>query len=591
MRREAVRKLDLPTVSFALALVLLFGLGGVDTEQAFAKKFRKPTLSAKFVVAETTVRVNGTIGKGGPRKPPRKSWRVVLEERPGKKWETLAKARLTKKRKGSKFALKWTAPAYRTDATVRVRVKAGSKTVVAGRAKRLNLRAGSIPKPEPGPEDPTLRINLNGASGLALKDPSAANLANREHYDAQGRSPLAEEIPGSNLDVVEEDGEVRDAVSSGDVSIRHMQAGPDGSLYFEVAGSSDPGLIGCTLVKLPPGAEIPICIDSSISSIVWRPNEVRNPIQFDADGDAYYLGVKKQEDDPHGIQREVIRKAGEDGSVEIFSDAAHLSFAALPDGSVVIAGNPITYLKRILPNGSEQTLHPNFSPGFMDIFPDGNLYVGGGFRYTDSLGVVGVQRFLGPEYEPEAKYWIAYDEPGLPDLEFYYDSSERCPTYVNDGYGFCQGRGTTVGRGFRGDGELFYVTGFTFNPITRGTYQYLGELVRYFPDVGFPDTAVAKIGANVQLGDRMLLTGKDENGARLATLFNPISEQETVIPGFGSDMEIGLLSYSESQNAALYVGRYAGTSTYLIGTVDLATLEVTKTEITEREAYFEVVAL
>lgn len=56
-------------------------------------------------------------------------------------------------------------------------------------------------------------------------------------------------------------------------------------------------------------------------------------------------------------------------------------------------------------------------------------------------------------------------------------------------------------------------------------------------------------------------------------------------------MDIGVLVYSESNNEVFVLGRFAGTTTYLMGSLDLSTLQMTTREISEWDAYSEVISL
>lgn len=149
----------------AVVALLLMGIWlGFAAGPASAKP---PKLSATIGAAGDEVDATGTLGKGGPSKPPRKKWKVLLEERVNGKWATRTSGRLAGAKLRS-FALEWIAPKPGS-IDLRVRVKAGRKTVVASPASKLVLDGGYEPTVDvvdagavaklPTDSDPTLILN------------------------------------------------------------------------------------------------------------------------------------------------------------------------------------------------------------------------------------------------------------------------------------------------------------------------------------------------------------------------------------------------------------------------------------------------
>jgi hypothetical protein len=104
-------------------------------------------------VAGHRVDVRGTVSRTRVRGVPARSrWRVVLEERVGRRWT----ARVTTKLTGAKrnaFKLRWNAPAARADANVRLRLRAGRRVLATSRVRTLKFAsAPALPgAPSPGP--------------------------------------------------------------------------------------------------------------------------------------------------------------------------------------------------------------------------------------------------------------------------------------------------------------------------------------------------------------------------------------------------------------------------------------------------------
>ena len=124
-----------------LALFCLLALGVGTAEAA------KPRVSVTYGVAGLRVDTSGTVGRGGPQRPPRKRWRVLLEERSTSgTWAKRASGKL-KGPARKKFSLSWTAPQTQDEARLRIRVKAKRKIVAVTAPERVELDA-SVASPK-----------------------------------------------------------------------------------------------------------------------------------------------------------------------------------------------------------------------------------------------------------------------------------------------------------------------------------------------------------------------------------------------------------------------------------------------------------
>lgn len=547
---------------------------------------KRPKLTSTFKSTGSQILVSGKVGKGGPKKPARNRWKAILEQKDRKKWVPLKSVKLTKKGKASRYSIRWKAPLWLSSVELRVKIRAGGRTVAIGLSKKFVLRRETEqPKPQPNP----VLFDLAGASALAISNSGSSNAPRpqRTQVNAEGGGE-------SNLDVVEEDGDTRDALVSGSLEVAHGLLAPDGSIYFELRGFANledtNAEQNCHIIQLPAGSDTPVCVDGFVYRIFWDQSTGGSPfhqgIQFSEDGDAFYLGYDNR--DPDDPKKTVIRRHDSAGTVDVTRLENITDFVVLPDESLLVTVQNVdspsveSSLIKIRPDGSEETVIPAFWPGFLDVFQDGNVYVGGNFGFSPGTKT-GVRRLLYPGFTLEDNYWMAMD-----DEEAFIDISEACPTSSS---GFCAGQGSWAGPGAEIAGQTFLVAGDRFNPITRAPYQYRGQLTRYQPTLGFPDTDVEKVGAVTQVRDQILLTGLDQSGTRIATLFDPISEAETPIPAITPNMEVGVLVYSASNNEVFLLGRFAGTSTYLLGRLDLTSLQMTTQEISEWDAYSEVISL
>ena len=197
-----------------VAAVCFLTLGAGSAEAA------KPNVSVTYGVAGLQVDASGTVGRGGPKHPPRKRWLAVLEEQsPSGNWDERASGKL-EGRGAKEFSLAWTAPETQDEARLRIRVKARRKTVNTTAPERVEIDT-SVPPPKldvvqsgtvaqlPTAADNTLVLNgtqqftpgqyLSTAPGAGAPDGFLLKVVSST--TANGQTTVATE-PGSLYDAV-----------------------------------------------------------------------------------------------------------------------------------------------------------------------------------------------------------------------------------------------------------------------------------------------------------------------------------------------------------------------------------------------------
>lgn len=566
MAKGESRKIPLfPLLAGALAVAVCLNFPvGADA--------RKPSLKAAFTLSGRTVTVKGTVAKGGPAKPARRQWRASLEEKSGKKWFSRKTGRLGKRGSGSTFKLRWKAPASRKSVTIRVRILAKKRTVALGKSKLLNLNRSQTPV-VPEPELPRLKFDFSGARGLAIVEKAVPRTSQLRATSETG---------SSNLAVVEGDGGTRDAVTSGNVDVGKTLVAPDGTVYLidsvlitdlEGRDQFSPEYEPCSLLAVNPDTGEPTCIDPS--GVYWNPftaSRFLPPIGFDASGGVYYQGFGTNSGE-FGI------KYFKDGVLsDLYVSCLNQvdQFLVTPDGHVFISStNGYTecdepyegeFFRRINPDGSIDEID-NQSKDFMDIFPDGKVYVGDSSNGVESLGV------SSDSYDHPT--WIGPSGSEPADGQFNVDAlcgAEDSPAYV-DNYAFCSTNGGNVGRSFHIGGKTYMVSG-TLPSMCPSCENGFGSLVQYYPEVKFRDTDVRKTWAAAKAGSEILLAGKNSTGEFIMTRFDPETEAEAVLIGPEAEVETYHLGYSASNNEAIFDGRRLSDDSYVTGRVDLTNNQV-----------------
>jgi hypothetical protein len=401
-----------------------------------------------------------------------------------------------------------------------------------------------------------LRFNFVNSVGVALpQSPGAARYSSSLNASPQR---LLADTSSPELESVNASGQVTPAITSGSANVSQFLVAPTGDLYvlftFPV-NLDDTTLSGtCLLAQVDPATGVPTCVDDSLTSIAWpdQSTGVSPAVQVGQDGSVYYAGYASG-------GNEVLRKyLGGVTTNLINANITINDFLVLPDGGVLLSGTTTStgasWLRQLAPTGALQGL-ASTPDRFMRFFPDGNVYVG----LYGSLNTMGVKRLLTGTDQFDPKYWIS--NQAAPDK--YYDINDFCSSALwQERSGFCGWIGAFIRQSFEmPDGKMF---------VLAGDPQHPDLLMQYYPTVSVPTTSVQTVTLAQRAGSYLILTGTDNNGNNLTTLYDPSTDRETPIFSAANQIEIYHLSYVPATNTMLFDGLRFSDNTYVLGSVNLS---------------------
>lgn len=401
-----------------------------------------------------------------------------------------------------------------------------------------------------------LRFDFSGAVGLTLKSTTRAQSVGVEPNNGLA----AQATSSSNLQKIDGSGAVSSAVSSGSAVISSFLIAPNDKLYVLFAQrvnlndttQPDPAT-GCLLAEVDKTTGSPVCIDNTLREISWSERPRNNAIQFDASGAIYYTGYNSS-------NKRVLRRNVSGTITDLINDNIELNdFLILPDGRALVAGatssSEAQWLRRINPNGSLTNLYTGSYTTFLQMFPDGNVYIGSdgftGFGY-------GINMYLPESDSVDPRPYIGFDE-----LNPYFSPSLICDG-INDLFGFCGGANGAIVKGFHRSisQKVFGVAG----DGTRGT------LTQYYPTLERPVTEVTRISTFQGVINQLILAGLNAQNKNILTLFDTSDGSEIQLLGPDNEIEIYHLNYVASSNKIMFDGLRFSDNKYVIGQYDLNTM-------------------
>jgi len=380
---------------------------------------------------------------------------------------------------------------------------------------------------------------------------------------------------GSKLLAVSTTGAVSDAISSGTVVVKDFYSAPNGDVYIvfdrHVALTTGGPLCYFAVVDVSTG--VPTCVNSTLSSINWG---IRNsPVQFDASGAAYYVGMTLNE--RARFSGSVLLKTTNGVTTELFNEntlneqASIYDFVVLSDGTVVLAGATgcptgfppfsqvcVPWLRRVSATGAIKNL-TNAKVMSLWKFADGNVYAGFGS---------GMKRYLVGQDALEEKNWIS----GSRSVNSYFNFDAPDPLFLEcaganriKNLNFCTYYGATVNRVFN------VLRQKTFGVVGDSTGTGLGDqLWQFFPTVERTNvTSVKGIALAQQVITTLILSGTSETGSNILFLYDTSSKQKTVVMDSSNEIEIHSMSYSQKKNAIMFSGLRISDNKYVVGEVSL----------------------
>ena len=409
--------------------------------------------------------------------------------------------------------------------------------------------------------DPNAVIfQISGAVGLALSSASGSCGTN---YAGQTNCAVAVAADGTNPSLY--------AAGSPTPPVRDFYSAPNGKFYvvFMSNVALTTGAPTCPIAEVDTDTGVPTCVDSDMQTISTTFGSMYGlsyngnlPLQFDGTGNLYYTGTAKN------TTTMTLRKNANGVITRIVNDNITIrDFLVLSDGTILVSGSTqstnANWVRKIATNGSITTLSSGSQATFLRKFADGNAYIGipnysgsmnaGVFRYTLAAGAL------------DTTPWIAggsnYSVNPTPSQN---DISGMCQPMIgpaNPSYSvFCGMSGSSVTNIFNfGTTQTIAIAGGMGMNATR--------LMQYYPTVRGENTVIKNITIGYQVGGKLLLTGLDANNKNIVTVYNPATQQESIIFDGSNEVEIYSVGYVPSTGKIMFNGLSFATGQVVVGDI------------------------
>jgi hypothetical protein len=389
-----------------------------------------------------------------------------------------------------------------------------------------------------------LKFDLSNASGLVLSD---QNIASATFSDAGPGSRSLRSEAGSNLKKVFSNGMLGNALSRGKAQVSKFLVGPNNKLYVLFSQNC---LYGnncserCLLGEVDTSSGDMSCVDNSLQSITWSDSANNaapssKPLQFDNAGNLYYMGSA------NGMT--VLRKY--DASTKSNQDLINSNitingYLVLSDGSILYAGytqsSSSYWLRKRLASGAIVPIKSDINVGWMGIFPDGRIYVGGSLSNDGNPSVF---RLAQDSDELETVRWAA----GSGDKLISYSRFESYPPFYRAGM-----LHTTAGSVF----------GLIGSPPDM-------KLFRLYPVPHVISTSMKSITGIRPVLSNLIVYGTDEDGFGRMVLYDTKTGEEEDLLG-SAQVEVYRVEYLPNDNAVQFDALRFSDGKYVLCTVYLA---------------------
>jgi len=435
--------------------------------------------------------------------------------------------------------------------------------------------SGPTPNPTPNPSNPVnppsstgspVRFDLTNAAGMAMTN--TANQLPAAHVDRSA-------APSSNLSAVNPDGSMRQALSSGNISVRQFYIAPDEQIYLFLDSPIDLETSqyksdGCLLLRVTAGQDKPTCVDSTLRQVGLLKYGTNPQIQFDDSGAIYYGGSTQD-------GRTVLRRNSNGVITDLITDNVYISeFLVAPDSSVYLTGytrgTNNGWTRRISPQGALSTLYPDWRD-LLKMLSDGNVYfIGNNFTFN---------RYLVSEGRMDPRPWLHFRQGG-PDLNAHY----LCESIWQPlGYTGCHlGWERPVGLFNTLDGDSVAAIGKGDSAYGAG---HIGFIMRYLPNPGYLTTSVVTPTVALPVINTLLLAGMTDDNRNTLVAFNTSTGTERELIDASQEVEIYHLAFSSNSNAVMFDGLRFSDNQFVIGAVDMGSGRVTMTPSRVKLADFQ----
>jgi hypothetical protein len=403
-------------------------------------------------------------------------------------------------------------------------------------------------------------FQISGAIGLALSSASGSCGTN---YSGQTNCAVAVAANGTNPSLF--------ASGSPTPPVRDFYSAPNGKFYvvFMSSVALATGAPTCPIAEVDLDTGVPTCVDSDMSTIATTFGSMYGtltngnlPLQFDGAGNLYYSGMAKNS------TTTTLRKNANGVITRIVSDNITIrDFLVLADGTVLLSGatqsTNANWVRKISTSGAITTLSSGVQATFLRKFADGNAYVGIP-NYGGSMNA-GVMRYTLAAGAFDAKPWIAGGSNwGNTTVDSQNDISGLCQPMsgpANVKYSvFCGMSGSSVTNLFNfGTTQTIAIAGGMGMNATR--------LMQYYPTVRDENTVLKNITIGYQVGAKLLLTGTDANNKNVVTVYDPTTQQETIIFDGSNEIEVYSIGYVPSTGKIMFNGLSFATGQVVVGDI------------------------
>lgn len=389
--------------------------------------------------------------------------------------------------------------------------------------------------------------------------------ANQVMFDLSDAVALAKpqgQTQTSGFYKLEANGSQSDPLINGSLSVENFYIAPNDEI-FATLSSKQPLVTGgtpCLLIKISTMNGVPLCIDSTLSSVQFgniQPGQnlkaiLPPPIQFDSQSNIYYLGGAD-------TGNAVLRKYSNGVSTDLINSNIRISsYFVQGNGEVIICGSTQSsntdWLRKISATGQLSTISNGVMCNFMKQFTDGKLWIGSwGKGDGGPMGVI--------KYDLTSGKLTSWTES--------WDSKKRIPELRDQDI-----PESDATQGFRQAGNGAFVKDIFVFPTTKATWAIAGQnnktsLVRYAPSILFAETSISSYQMGVRVLNTLVLTGTDAQEKNRLVLYDTQSGFENVIFDGSNEIEIYDMVFIAGSNTLMFSGLRFSDNQYVVGKVTL----------------------
>ena len=480
---------------------------------------------------------------------------------------------------------KWFNPAYRpTPVTNRnlasVLASSGGK-VTNMQGVRRGVRTSSLSAMRAGAMSAnTARytLNVNGAVAFAQLDGASTSGSGLFAISATG---VVTDAFTENWtpEVPQNQPPMPPGVGAARVSKFHVDP-KSGQIYIQFSGSiiMVQGGQSCMFYKFDPDTGLPTCVDPGLTGMHWfggfMQQRYTNPgVQFDSAGNVYYMGYSYTMGSGGAVLRKYNVSTGQITDL-INPNAMIQDFAVMPDGSVILVGGTTSttaqWTRIVGPTGALRSLGGPFSAtaaNFITRFSDGNYYLGS--WVPSGNGGHGVVRLNASTGQLDPKYWTqspTWNDRGTQTNNSYMAAEfngvcTNADGQMNYSDQFCQFGGAVVSKVVTANGADYVLNG------GMGMQTSTASLMQYYPTLKRVPSNIAKVTLVESTGTKLILTGTNSQGQNIVSVYDPATNQETIVMDGSNEIEIYSMTYVPALGKMMFSGLQFSNNSYVVGEI------------------------